>query len=101
MTESHKEPTPDSPDDVQQNPGGGGEGQETGAGPEAAGRGEGAFSGVDSAAGEEVLPDIGGYGDRDPKTEMPRIPSVPETQEDPKPHDAAPDPRRPERTGSE
>ena len=101
MTESHKEPTPDSPDDVEQNPGGGGEGQESGAGPEAAGRGEGAFSGADSAAGTEVLPDLGGYDDRDPKTDMPRIPSVPETQDDTRSHDAAPDPTDEERSASE
>ena len=35
---------------------------------------------------------VGGYEGRDPTTDMPRIPSVPETQDDPNPHDAAPDP---------
>ncbi len=35
-------------------------------------------------------PGPGGYGERDPKTEMPRVPSAPETQDDPNPHDAAP-----------
>ena len=36
-------------------------------------------------------PGIGGYAGRDPKTEMPRMPSIPETQDDPRTHDAAPD----------
>lgn len=40
--------------------------------------------------GEQLDPGIGGYGDRDPKTEMPRVPSVPETQDDPSPHGGAP-----------
>ncbi len=35
-------------------------------------------------------PGVGGYGGRDPKTDMPRVPSAPETQDDPKSHDAAP-----------
>ncbi|MDQ3433480.1 MAG: hypothetical protein M3481_02160 [Actinomycetota bacterium] len=35
-------------------------------------------------------PGPGGYAGRDPKTEMPRVPSAPETQDDPKSHDAAP-----------
>jgi hypothetical protein len=30
-----------------------------------------------------VKPGPGGYAGRDPKTEMPRLPSVPETQDDP------------------
>lgn len=34
---------------------------------------------------------IGGYGKRDPKTDMPAVPSAPETQDDPQSHDAAPD----------
>ncbi len=33
----------------------------------------------------------GGYAGRDPKTEMPIVPSVPETHDDPKTHDALPD----------
>jgi hypothetical protein len=32
--------------------------------------------------GPEVEPGIGGYAGRDPKTEMPRVPTAPETQED-------------------
>jgi hypothetical protein len=34
----------------------------------------------------DVVPGPGGYAGRDPKTEMPRVPSVPETQEDPGKH---------------
>lgn len=45
---------------------------------------------ADTAGEPEVLPDSGGYAGRDPKTDMPRIPTVPETQDDPKSHDAAP-----------
>lgn len=33
-----------------------------------------------------------GYAERDPKTEMPRVPTVPETQDDPHTHGGAPDP---------
>lgn len=44
----------------------------------------------DQDAGEQADPGVGGYGGRDPKTEMPRVPSVPETQEDPKPHGGEP-----------
>jgi hypothetical protein len=32
--------------------------------------------------GEPVDPGVGGYAGRDPKTEMPRMPSIPETQDD-------------------
>ncbi len=46
-------------------------------------------AGVDGTL--DVTPGPGGYAGRDPKTEMPRLPSVPETQEDPGTHDAAPD----------
>ena len=45
----------------------------------------------DQGAGEDAEPGLGGYAERDPKTDMPRIPSAPETQDDPKSHDAAPD----------
>ncbi len=38
----------------------------------------------------EVEPGPGGYAGRDPATDMPRIPSIPETQDDAKSHDAAP-----------
>jgi hypothetical protein len=50
----------------------------------------------DSEAGPQVGPGAGGYAGRDPKTDMPAVPSVPETQDDPKSHDAAPDPDSPE-----
>jgi len=39
---------------------------------------------------EEADPGRGGYDGRDPKKEMPAVPTVKETQDDPKPHDAAP-----------
>ena len=35
-------------------------------------------------------PGLGGYEDRDPKTEMPRIPSSPDTQDDSHPHGGEP-----------
>jgi hypothetical protein len=40
--------------------------------------------------GEATEPGAGGYGGRDPQTDMPKVPGAPETQEDPKSHDAAP-----------
>jgi hypothetical protein len=43
----------------------------------------------------DVKPGPGGYAGRDPKTEMPRMPSIPETQDDPMTHDAAPDNKKP------
>ncbi|HEV2769055.1 MAG TPA: hypothetical protein VGV40_02570 [Solirubrobacteraceae bacterium] len=55
----------------------------------------------DKAIGEEVDPGIGGYEHRDPKTEMPAVPSVKETQDDPKSHDAAPRQKTAERWGSQ
>ncbi len=46
---------------------------------------------VDFGAGvPTVEPGAGGYAGRDPKTDMPRVPSAPETQEDPQEHDAGP-----------
>ncbi len=39
---------------------------------------------------EEILPGIGGYDDRDAKTDMPRVPTVAATQDDPESDDAAP-----------
>lgn len=38
----------------------------------------------DAQAGSGVTPLSGGYEGRDPKSEMPRIPSVPESQDDDK-----------------
>ena len=40
--------------------------------------------------GEDADPGLGGYAGRDPKKDMPLIPSVEETQDDPKSHDAQP-----------
>jgi hypothetical protein len=39
---------------------------------------------------EQLDPGVGGYEGRDPKSEMPRVPSAPQTQDDPSAHDAAP-----------
>lgn len=44
----------------------------------------------DKGPGEQVDPGVGGYGGRDPKTDMPRVPSAPETQDDPNQHSGAP-----------
>ena len=44
-------------------------------------------AGEGSEAGD---PGLGGYPGRDPKDEMPRVPSAPETQEDPHEHGGAP-----------
>ena len=51
----------------------------------------GAIAGADTEAGPTVQPGVGGFQGRDPSTDMPRVPSAPETQKDPKSHDAAPD----------
>lgn len=42
------------------------------------------------SADESTEPGLGGYGGRDPKEEMPRVPSVGETQHDPKEHGGEP-----------
>ena len=55
----------------------------------------------DPPGGPEVEPGPGGYAGRDPKTDMPRIPSIPETQDDPKSHDAAPPEKGKEREATE
>lgn len=44
----------------------------------------------EKASEESVDPGVGGYGGRDPKDEMPRVPSSPETQDDPHGHEGAP-----------
>ncbi len=46
--------------------------------------------GADAEGSPEALPAVGGYDGRDPKTDMPRIPTVPDTQDDPRSHDAQP-----------
>ena len=77
MSEESKEPEGDK---GMQNPGG------------SEGPGEaGAYPGGESDAGPEMEPAAGGYAGRDPATDRPRIPSAPETQDDPQSHDAAPD----------
>ena len=40
---------------------------------------------------DEGLPDKGGYVDRDPKTEMPAVPSAPDTQGEAPTHEGQPD----------
>jgi hypothetical protein len=40
--------------------------------------------------GEQLDPGIGGYEGRDPKTEMPRVPTAPETQDASEAHGGAP-----------
>ncbi len=47
---------------------------------------------AEMGGGADTEPGISGYGERDPATEMPRMTSAPESQEDPKGHDAAPEP---------
>ncbi len=54
----------------------------------------------DTGGEPEVTPGPGGYAGRDPKSEMPAIPSVPETQEEIKTHDAAPPQEDPEAPAS-
>jgi hypothetical protein len=56
---------------------------------------------ADTPGVPEVEPGPGGYAGRDPKSEMPRIPTVPETQGDSKEHDGAPPAEGKERQGSE
>ena len=46
-------------------------------------------------AQDEALPDTGGYGDRDPKTEMPAVPAAPETQGEAPTHEGQPDDKEP------
>jgi hypothetical protein len=62
---------------------------------------QGAYPGGDSDAGPQTEPGAGGYAGRDPKTDMPAVPSVPETQDDTLSHDAAPDPDEPPRQASD
>jgi hypothetical protein len=41
--------------------------------------------------GEEADPAVGGYEERDPEDEMPRVPTDPGTEDDPESHGAAAD----------
>lgn len=79
------------------------------------GAGQG-YQGDDGADAEGVNPDApinaphgdptvtepapGGYEGRDPKTDMPAMPSVPESQDETLSHDAAPDVEEPEQPAS-
>jgi hypothetical protein len=67
---------PHDPDDPR---GGGGPGGEPGA-----------YPGADSRAGPNVETGVGGYAGRDPATDMPAVPSAPETQDDPERHRGEP-----------
>ena len=51
---------------------------------------------ADKSKDPEAEAGAGGYAGRDPKTDMPRMPSVPESQEDSLSHDAAPSDKTPE-----
>ena len=62
---------------------------------------QGAYPGGDPDAGPNVEPGAGGYAGRDPKTDMPRMPSMPETQDDTRSHEGAPDPDAPPRQASD
>jgi hypothetical protein len=53
----------------------------------------GAYPGGDNAAGPVVEIGRGGYVGRDPKTDMPAVPSAPETQDDPERHLGVPSPK--------
>ncbi len=78
MTERGEEP--DSPGGEKDPTGGAGAGPEE---PVEFGSGQGPAE-ADSAGDPQAGPDSGGYAGRDPKTEMPRMPSVPESQDDSK-----------------
>ena len=70
----------------------------TGGGPEESvefGAGKGPAE-ADTEGDPQADPGTGGYAGRDPKTDMPQVPSVPETEEDPHSHDAAPPEDSPE-----
>ncbi len=68
--------------------------------PKQADREDESYPGGDPEAGPETPPGLGGYEGRDPTTEMPKIPSVPDSQEEAPSHDAAPDEDK-ERWGGE
>ncbi|MDP8967373.1 MAG: hypothetical protein M3N04_02110 [Actinomycetota bacterium] len=46
---------------------------------------------ADEQGSGERDPGLGGYDARDPASDMPRVPSAPETQDDPPEHGAAPE----------
>ena len=55
----------------------------------------GAYPEGDPDAGPSVEPAAGGYANRDPATDMPAIPSAPETQGEPEKHAGDPDDPKP------
>ena len=86
MTQSSEEPDRSRPEGEEDPTGG------AGAGPEESvdfGEGKGPAE-ADTPGDPEVELGPGGYAGRDPKSDMPRMPSVPETQEDPKSHGGEP-----------
>lgn len=89
MSESHDEATPADrpPEKGKTGEGEVAEREETGSEPEVE---IGVNREVDTDSPGDVQLGPGGYAGRDPKSEMPRVPSVPETQDDSKGHDAAP-----------
>ena len=97
MTESQERTDPPGHPEGEKDPTGGA-GSEPAEPPEFGG-GKGPAE-ADSAGEPQTSPGPGGYADRDPKTDMPRMPSVPETQDDPKSHDATPPQETPESPGS-
>lgn len=87
MTEGHEKDPPAGPEGEKDPTGGAGTGPQES--PEF-GEGKGPAE-ADTAGEPQTKPGAGGYtGDRDPKSDMPAVPSVPETQDDPMSHDAAP-----------
>lgn len=77
MTEHHDQPRPEeeepAPGEVERPGQGSGEG---------ATDDDATYPTSNPDAGPEVSPRSGGYAGRDPKTDMPRLPSVPETQDE-------------------
>lgn len=79
MTESHGEPLPDESPDPDNAKQAGDQGSDA----EAHGGAGAEHSGpdTDAQAGSGTV-GVGGYGGRDPSKEMPRMPTIPETQGD-------------------
>lgn len=90
MSESRDEPTPDEHASEKSSEGELHEQAGTGTEPGVEfGAGKGPAE-ADTPGVPDVEPGAGGYAGRDPATDMPRIPSVPETQDDAKSHGGAP-----------
>jgi hypothetical protein len=100
MMESHKNPERDVEEGKGMHPGedagdvpaeGGSTGGEIPAGQGGPPEEESSYPGGDPGGGPDVEPGLGGYvGGRKGQSDMPAIPTEPDTQEDPQPHDAAP-----------